>query len=250
MAEIRQQDGRLAWLDNGRCRFEEAFEVAEQGAQYPDELGLATWSVVELIEAAVRSGRTDRAKAAVASLGAVTLASTSDWVLGIVARCRALVSEGEEAEDFYEEAVQRLGRTGVPVELARARLLYGEWLRRAGRRVDARAQLRPACEVFDAMNLDGFAERTRRELLATGETVNKRSFDNFNKLTPQEVSICRLASSGYTNPEIGCRLFLSGRTVEWHLRKVFLKLNIGSRRQLRDVMPALVPVEGIAREAS
>lgn len=239
MTGVRELDGRLAWLDNGRCRFAEALEVAEQGSQFPDELGLATWSVVELVEAAVRSGKIERARAAMSDLSAATSGSGSDWVRGIRARCRALVSDGEEADRLYREAIERLSRTRVPVELARARLLYGEWLRRTGRRVDARAELRGAWETFTAMGLEGFAERAHRELLATGETVNKRSFESFNKLTPQEISISKLAGSGFTNPEIGHRLFLSERTVEWHLRKVFVKLDIRSRRQLRDLLPTV-----------
>ncbi len=232
-------DGRLAWLNNGRCQYEEALAAAEQGSEYPDDLGLATWSVVELIEAAVRSGRMERATLAFCQLSEATLASGSDWAIGVTARCRALVTEGDKAELLYIEAIERLGRTGVRVELARAHLLYGEWLRRAGRRLDARRELSLAYGTFNSMCVDGFAERARRELLATGETVRKRSVETFGDLTPQEVSISRLAGSGYTNIEISMKLFLSERTVEWHLRKVFTKLGIRSRRQLRLALPEL-----------
>lgn len=228
-------DGRLAWLNNGCCRYEEALAAAEQGSEYPDDLGLATWSVVELIEAAVRSGRTERATRAFHRLSAATEGNGSDWALGITARCRALVSEDHKAEPFYREAVERLGRTSIRLELARAHLLYGEWLRRVGRRVDARAELRLAYGTFNSMFVDGFAERTRRELLATGETVRKRSSGTFDELTPQERAISKLASSGFTNSEIAMKLFVSERTVEWHLRKVFTKLGVRSRRQLRDI---------------
>ena len=233
---LRQLDGRLAWLNNGSCRYEEALAAAEQGSKYPDDLGLATWSVVELIEAAVRSGRTERATGAFHQLSAATLASGSDWALGITARCRALISEGNEAELLYREAIERLGRTTVGVELARAHLLYGEWLRRAGRRVDARTELRLAYGTFSSMGVEGFAERARRELLATGETVRKRSVETLDELTPQEQGISRLACLGYTNTEIAMKLFLSERTVEWHLRKVFTKLGVRSRRQLRETL--------------
>ena len=233
---LRHVDGRLAWLNNGSCRYEEALAAAEQGSKYPDDLGLATWSVVELIEAAVESGRMDRASRAFHQLAAVTLASGSDWALGITARCRALICEGNEAELLYREAIERLGRTTVGVELARAHLLYGEWLRRTGRRIDARAELRLAYGTFSTMGVEGFAERARRELLATGETVRKRRVDTFDELTPQEDAVSRLAGSGYTNAEIAVKLFVSERTVEWHLRKVFTKLGLRSRRQLRETL--------------
>ena len=177
-------DGRLAWLNNGRCQYEEALAAAEQGSEYPDDLGLATWSVVELIEAAVRSGRMERATLAFCQLSEATLASGSDWAIGVTARCRALVTEGDKAELLYIEAIERLGRTGVRVELARAHLLYGEWLRRAGRRLDARRELSLAYGTFNSMCVDGFAERARRELLATGETVRKRSVETFGELNP------------------------------------------------------------------
>jgi DNA-binding CsgD family transcriptional regulator len=230
-------DGRLAWLDNGQCRYEEALAAAEQGLEYPDDIGIATWSAVELIEAAVRSGQLEKATTACHQLSEATMATRSDWTLGITARCRALVSVGDEAELLYREAIERLGRTRVPMEFARAHLLYGEWLRRVGRRVDARRELRLAYATFTAMHVEGFTERARRELLATGETVRKRSVETFDELTPQEAEISRFASSGHTNFEIGMKLFISERTVEYHLRKVFMKLGIRSRRQLRQAFP-------------
>jgi DNA-binding CsgD family transcriptional regulator len=239
---LRHLDGRLAWLNNGCCQYEEALAAAEQGSEYPDDFGLATWSVVELIEAAVRSGRTERAMMAFHQLSSVTLASGSDWALGITARCRALISEGSEAELLYREAIERLGRTSVRLEVARAHLLYGEWLRRAGRRVDARTELRLAYGTFNSMCVGAFAERAWRELLATGETVRKRGVETFDELTPQEQRISRLAGSGYTNSEIAMKLFISERTVEWHLRKVFTKLGVRSRRQLRETFTNVGPV--------
>jgi DNA-binding CsgD family transcriptional regulator len=155
----------------------------------------------------------------------------------VEARSRALVSEGEEAERLYRDAIERLGRGRVRVALARAHLLYGEWLRREGRRIDARDQLRTAHLSYAAMGMEGFAERARRELEATGETVRKRSVETRDELTAQEAQIARLAADGRTNPEIGAQLFISPRTVEWHLHKVFTKLDIGSRRDLDQALP-------------
>jgi DNA-binding CsgD family transcriptional regulator len=232
-------DGRMAWLSNGRGRYQEALAAAEQGRQYPDDLGLGTWSVVEFIEAAVRSSQMEEAKMALHQLLEVTLACESDWAVGITARCRALVSEGDDAEALYQEAVERLARTDIDLELARAHLLYGEWLRRTGRRVDARRVLRLAHDIFAEMGVDGFAERARRELVATGETARRRSVETLSELTPQESEICRLAGEGYTNAEIAEILFINRRTVEWHLRKVFVKLGIRSRRQLRHALPGI-----------
>ena len=161
----------------------------------------------------------------------------SDWASGLEARSRALVSDGHEAEQRYLEAVARLGRTPLRPDLARAHLLYGEWLRRERRPADARAQLRTAHEMCAAIGMLAFAERARRELLATGENVRLRTFDRQGELTPQEAQIARLARSGLSNQEIGAQLFLSARTVEWHLGKVFAKLEISSRRQLRQALP-------------
>jgi DNA-binding CsgD family transcriptional regulator len=161
----------------------------------------------------------------------------SDWAKGLEARSRALLSEGQDAEHCYAEAVERLGRTQLRPELARAHLLYGEWLRRENRRLDARHQLRAAYDLFAAIGAEAFAERARRELLATGEKVRKREVDTYSQLTPQEEHIVRLARDGRTNPEIAAELFISTRTVEWHFRKVFAKLGITSRRDLHNALP-------------
>ena len=192
----------------------------------------------ELAEAAARTGD-DALLASVREwLAERTRVTRSEWSLGIEARVRALTSEGEAAERAYRDAIDRLGRTWLRPELARARLLYGEWLRREGRRVDAREQLRAAHERFDAMGIEAFADRARRELLATGEKVRKRTVDARDELTGQERQIAGLARDGLSNPEIGARLFLSSRTVEWHLGKVFAKLGISSRMGLRDALPS------------
>ena len=192
----------------------------------------ATWALPELIEAAVRTGSTHAAPAALERLAETTQAGGTDFGLGLEARSRALLSRGDAAEGWYREAIDRLGRTRLRPDLARAHLLYGEWLRREGRRADAREQLRTAHDMFAAMGMEAFAERARRELIATGEKVPKRSAETRDRLTPQEEQIARLARDGRTSPEIGAELFLSARTVEWHLGKVFTKLGIGSRREL------------------
>ena len=168
----------------------------------------------------------------------MTLAARTDWALGILARSRALTTEGDAADGFYREAIERLERTRIRAELARARLLYGEWLRRQGRRVDARDQLRSAHEMFSRFGAHAFAERARRELLATGETARRRTEDTRNLLTAQEAQIAHMASDRQTNPEIGAKLFISPRTVEYHLRKVFTKLDISSRKELRAALAA------------
>ena len=167
----------------------------------------------------------------------MTQASGTDWALGVESRSRALLSEGDAAERLYREAIERLGRTRARAELARARLLYGEWLRREGRRLDAREQLRAAHDLFTAMGAEGFGERARRELLATGETARNRTSEARDELTPQEAQIARLAARRQTNSEIGAQLFISPRTVEWHLRKVFTKLGISSRKELSAALP-------------
>ena len=228
-----------ALLNNGLGRYHEALAAAEQGTGYPHELGLATSSMAELIEAAARAGAPERAAGAIARLSEITTASGTDWALGIQARSRALLSNGESAERLYLEAIRRLGHTRIRAELARAHLLYGEWLRRQNRRTDAREQLRVAYQMLTEMGFDGFAERARRELLATGETVRKRTLETASELTAQEAQIARLAGDGHTNTAIGSRLFISGRTVEWHLHKVFAKLGISSRRELREALPEL-----------
>jgi DNA-binding CsgD family transcriptional regulator len=239
-------DHAEAVLLNGLGRYEEALVAAEHGAQNPQELGFATLSLPELVEAASRTQHPAAAAGALDRLAEVTRASGTDWALGVEARSRALISGGQVAEDLYRDAIERLGRTRVPMELARAHLLYGEWLRRGGRRVDARHHLRTAHELLTAMGADGFADRTRHELLATGETVRKRAVGTLDGLTPQEALIARLAGQLRTNPEIGAQLFLSPRTVEWHLRKVFSKLGVTSRRELSSALPRL---SGVASPA-
>jgi DNA-binding CsgD family transcriptional regulator len=221
-----------ALLCNGLGGFHDALVAARQAGEPPHEPAAANWGLTELIEAAARSGRTDLATDALDRLATMTRASGSDWALGVEARSRALLTEGAAAERLYHEAIERLSRTRVRVELARAHLLYGEWLRRAGRRRDARAHLHTAHDMLTAMGAEAFAERARRELLATGETVRTRSVETRDELTAQEMQIARLAGDGRTNPEIGTQLFISPRTVEWHLRNVFTKLDIRSRREL------------------
>jgi DNA-binding CsgD family transcriptional regulator len=220
-------------LMNGLGRYEEALTAAVAATESAPQIFIATWALSELIEAASRTGNAEQARIALARLGEQTEASDAHWALGVYAHSRALLSEGDAAEPLYREAIDRLGRTRLRPHLARAHLLYGEWLRREGRRGDARAQLRAAHEAFVAIGMEAFAERARRELVATGEHVRKRRDDTRDQLTPQEEQIARLAREGLSNPEIGAQLFLSPRTVEWHLRKVFTKLGISSRRQLQ-----------------
>jgi len=226
-----------AVLFNGLGRYGEALVAARQASDAARELFISHWALAELVEAAVRSGNSDLAAESLDRLVEAASASGTDWGLGIVARSRALVIEDEAAEVLYLEAIARLGRTPLRPELARAHLVYGEWLRRQNRRIDAREQLRIAYETFAGFGAVAFAERTRRELLATGEKVRKRSDEARGQLTAQEEQIARLAADGHTNPEIGAQLFLSPRTVEWHLHKVFTKLGITSRMRLRDKLP-------------
>jgi DNA-binding CsgD family transcriptional regulator len=188
-------------------------------------------------EAAARCGRAEIAAAAVDALAEVTSASGTDWARGVEARCRALVSEGHVAEDLFRESIERLGRTRLRPDLARAHLLYGEWLRRERRHTDARTELHVARDMFEQMGMEGFAERSHRELQATGETRRKRAITSDPQtLTAQEAHIARLARDGHSNPEIGTRLFISTRTVEYHMQKVFTKLNVQSRGQLNRVL--------------
>jgi DNA-binding CsgD family transcriptional regulator len=196
------------------------------------------WSLSELIEAACRTQDTELAARGLQRLGEHACASDADWALGLEARARALLGEGEAAEGLYREAIDRLSRTQLRPELARAHLLFGEWLRREGRRVDAREQLQAAHDAFLSMGAEAFAERARHELLATGARVRKRTPDARDELTPQEEHIARLARDGRTNPQIAAELYLSPRTVEWHLNKVFTKLAIRSRRGLQDALPS------------
>jgi DNA-binding CsgD family transcriptional regulator len=225
-----------AVLYNGLGRYDAALAGAQQASAHDDFL-FAGWSLAELVEAGVRNGAHPEAAAALTRLQERTRASGTDWALGIQARCDALLSDGGAAEARYREAVERLERSRVAIHLARAHLVYGEWLRREHRRRDAREQLRTAYELLSTFGAEAFAERARRELQATGETVRKRTVGTLDTLTAQETQIARLAGDGLTNPEIGAQLFISPHTVEWHLRKVFNKLGITSRRQLRGMMP-------------
>jgi DNA-binding CsgD family transcriptional regulator len=222
-----------ALLHNGHGHYGEALAAARQACEHEDVMYYG-WALVELVEAGVRDGQPGEAVAALGRLSERTRASGTEWALGIEARCRGLLS-GDEA--LYRESVERLARSRAAVELARSRLLYGEWLRRENRRVDAREQLRVAHEMFSRMGAEAFAERARRELSATGETVRKRTVETVDELTTQEAQIARLAAQGRTNPEIAALLFISPRTVEYHLYKVFPKLGISSRRELRRALP-------------
>jgi ATP/maltotriose-dependent transcriptional regulator MalT len=223
-------------LCNGLGQYDEALAAARRACADPTEMVAHNWGMIELIEAAARTGRTDLAAEALQRLTTKAQACQTDWALGIEARSRALLDTGDTAERGFVKAVRHLSRARVRAELARAHLLYGEWLRREHRRVDARRELTLADEMFTAMGLPGFAERTRRELLATGATLHKRTIDAVEQLTPQEALIARLARDGLSNPEIGTQLFISARTVEWHMRKVFTKLGVRSRRQLQLAM--------------
>jgi DNA-binding CsgD family transcriptional regulator len=193
---------------------------------------ISLWALPELGEAAARTGNTGLADEALDRLSGWTQAGGTDWVLGVEARCRALLSDGEAADRLYQEAIVRLGRTGMRPDLARARLLYGEWLRRQRRRADAREQLRAACQLLEAIGMEAFTGRARRELRAAGVTVRRRAVSARAELTPQEAQIAQLAADGLSNPEIGTRLFLSPRTVQYHLGKVFTRLDVTSRTQL------------------
>jgi DNA-binding NarL/FixJ family response regulator len=228
-----------AILYNGLGRYDQALAAARQASEDTPGLYVSMWALPELIEAASRSGNTDIASDALAWLTQTTQASRTDFALGVEARSRATVSGPRAAEALYREAIELLGRTQLRPELARAHLLYGEWLRREKRRTDARAQLRTAYQMLDAMGMAAFAERARRELRATGETIRRRTAEAPSTLTAQELHIARLARDGRTNAEIGAQLFLSERTVEWHLRNVFTKLGIGSRRELRAALALL-----------
>jgi DNA-binding CsgD family transcriptional regulator/tetratricopeptide (TPR) repeat protein len=225
-----------AVLCNGLGRYDEALVAARLGAAYPPDLSVSSWALGELVEAAARCGRPEAAADALERLAEMARACATDWVLGVEARARALMADPADADELYRDAIERLGRTGLRTELARAHLLYGEWLRREGRRVDARAHLRTAHDMLGAMGMEAFAERSRNELQAAGEKVRKRTVETRDDLTPQERRIAQLASDGLSNPEIAGQLFLSPRTVEWHLSKVFGKLGIRSRRDLASAL--------------
>jgi DNA-binding CsgD family transcriptional regulator/tetratricopeptide (TPR) repeat protein len=221
-----------AILANGLGRYAEALAAARRATD-DKHLYVSMWALPELVEAAVRCGEIQVAAHGMELLTQTTSGGGTDFGLGLEARARALLGQAEAAEESYREAIDRLGRAGIRTELARAHLLYGEWLRRAGRRSEARVELRTSHELLGALGMRAFAERARRELLATGEKVRRRTVEAPSGLTPHEALIARLAAGGMTNPEIGAQLYLSARTVEWHLRKVFTKLGITSRRELR-----------------
>jgi ATP/maltotriose-dependent transcriptional regulator MalT len=225
-----------AVLHNGLGRYEEAAQAARQATTNALNHWIPTWVLPELVEAAARLGDAELARDALERLAKTTQPCRTEFALGIEARCRALLSDGAAADDLYREAIERLRRTRLRPEVARAHLLYGEWLRRENRRVDAREQLRTAHEMLVAVGMEAFAERARLELQATGEKVRKRTVETRDDLTAQERQIARLAHDGLSNPEIGARLFLSPRTVEWHLRNVFTKLGIRSRRELANAL--------------
>jgi DNA-binding CsgD family transcriptional regulator/tetratricopeptide (TPR) repeat protein len=226
-----------AVLYNGLARYEEAVRSARQATSTTVGYWVSEWALPELVEAAVRVGDVELARDALERLAETTQPAGTEFALGVEARSRAQLSDGSAADNLYRQAIDRLGRTQLRPELARGHLLYGEWLRREGRRVDAREQLRTAYDQFTAIGMEAFAERAGRELAATGENARKRSPDTRGELTPQERQIARLARDGLSNPEIGAQLFISARTVEWHLRTVFAKLGITSRKQLRTALP-------------
>jgi DNA-binding CsgD family transcriptional regulator len=231
-------DWPTAVLNNGLGRYQDALAAARRASEDPNELVFSTWALVELIEAATRSGLPEQAAGALERLSEGTRVSGTDWAIGIQAYSLALLSNGESAERLHREAIDRLARTRIRVFLARAYLVYGEWLRRERRRAQAREQLRTAYRMFATMGAEAFAERTRRELLATGETARKRTVEPGSQLTAQEAQVAELARQGHSNPEIGARLFISPRTVEYHLHKVFNKLGINSRTQLHLALPS------------
>jgi DNA-binding CsgD family transcriptional regulator/tetratricopeptide (TPR) repeat protein len=225
-------DWAEAVLHNGLGRYDEALAAAQRVTEHPHELSSSNWGRVELIEAAVRAGSPELAAGAHRCLAEMTRVSGTDWALGLAARSGALLADGGSAEELYQEAIERLGRSRMRVDLARAHLLYGEWLRRERRRRDARNELRIAHELFCDFGMEAFAERARIELVATGERARKRTIDTLGQLTPQEAQVARLAAEGSTNREIAARLFISPSTVEYHLRKAFRKLDAKSRTQL------------------
>ena len=224
-------DWAEAVLYNGLARYEDARSAALRVVDLPD-LNPSTWVMPEVIEAAVRAGTPELAAETHRRLVDMTRVSGTDWALGLAARSQALLVDDQRAEELYVYAIERLGRTRIRTDLARAHLLYGEWLRRERRRLDARRQLRTAHDLFSDFGMEAFAERARVELEATGEHARRRTIDTSAQLTPQETQISRLVAQGNTNREIAAQLFISPSTVEYHLRKVFRKLGVKSRTQL------------------
>jgi ATP/maltotriose-dependent transcriptional regulator MalT len=232
---IGHAEHATAVLYNGLGRYPTALAAAQRACEYED-LGVFGWALVELVEAGARSGTREVAAAALDRLAERTRASGTNWALGIEARSRALLTDSQTAEPLYREAIGLLARTRVAVHLARAHLVYGEWLRRENRRADAREQLRTAHQMFVTMGAGGFAARAARELAATGERVRKRATGTPTRLTARETQIARLADDGLSNPEIAAQLFMSRRTVEYHLHKIFTKLAISTRNELHVVL--------------
>jgi DNA-binding CsgD family transcriptional regulator len=230
-----------AVLCNSLGRYAEALEAAQQASEDSPAVRFASLALVELVEAAVRSAAPERAAGALQRLSGIARACGTDWALGAEARSRALVSDGAAAENLYREAIDCLGRTRLCVELGRAHLVYGEWLRRQRRRRDARDQLASAYEIFDSVGAAAFAERARIELRATGGRARQHTVQTPDTLTAQEALIARLAGEGASNPEIAAQLFISPATVAYHLRKVFIKLGISSRSQLAPARQAAAP---------
>jgi DNA-binding CsgD family transcriptional regulator len=244
-AERRGEGAALAfvqWAEAVLCnslgRYKEAMAAAQRASDDSPAVRFATWALVELIEAAARSAVPERAASALQRFSGIARACQTDWALGAEARSRALVSDGEDAEKLYREAIDRFGRTRLRVELGRAHLVYGEWLRRQRRRRDAGDQLGRAYEIFDSAGAAAFAERARIELRASGGRARERAVEMRDPLTAQEAVIARLAGDGASNPEIAAQLFISRATVAYHLRKVFTKLGISSRSQLAPALPA------------
>jgi ATP/maltotriose-dependent transcriptional regulator MalT len=235
-----------AVLYNGLGRYEEALAAVREAVDVaPYELSTPS-AIAELLEAAARAGERRIAERALERLTLTTRPSGTDWALGVEARSRALLTDGDAAEHLYQEAIERLRRTRVRVQLARTHLLYGEWLRRERRRLDAREHLRTALEMFRRMDMEGFAGRAERELSATGERARKRTVETREELTTQEAQVARLARGGLSNAAIGERLFISQHTAAYHLRKVFTKLDITSRNQLGRVLPPISDPVGLA----
>ena len=222
-----------AVLYNGLGRYDDALAAARQATECAEDVAFSTWGLVELIEAAARSGKVELAADALGRLSQTTISSGTDLARGVKARSQALLSDGEAAETLYRQAIERLTRTRVRMELARAHLLYGEWLRRERRRLDAREQLRHADRLFAEFGTEAFAQRARVELEAIGEHARKRTVETVDDLTPREAQISRLAADGATNKQLAAHLFISPNTVDYHLRKAFRKLGVKSRHQLK-----------------
>jgi DNA-binding CsgD family transcriptional regulator len=232
--EVTVTQYAVAILQNALGNYSKAVEASFSGLE-DDDFGLVGYLLPELIEGATRSGQKAIAAEALARLLERTNASRTSTALGVAARSKALVNDDDSADEDYREAIAHLENSPVAVFLARAHLVYGEWLRRASRRAEARLQLRTAYEMFVRMGIDGFATRTHRELVATGETVHRPLKGTFIALTTQERHIARLVREGQTNSEVGAQLFISPRTVEWHLGRIFAKLDVKSRRELRSL---------------